>query len=74
MATASITLTDDGDQVLVAADFGDAVVQDSQAHAMIGVLLQSILSNAKQYQAIEDTAPEIQAEPSLVITPDTATH
>ena len=68
MASASITITDDGESVTVSADFGERVEAESQAHQMVSVLLESILGNAKTYQTIEDTAPEANVEPSRIIT------
>ena len=68
MASASITITDDGESVTVSADFGDAIDDASQAHGMAMVLLESVLKNAKTYQTIEDTAPEVNVEPSRIIT------
>ena len=54
--------------VNVGTDFGDAIDENSQAHGMAMVLLQSILGNAKTYQTIEDTVPEHNVEPSRIIT------
>ena len=68
MASASITITDDGESVTVSADFGVAIDDASQAHGMAMVLLESVLKNAKTYQTIEDTAPEVNVEPSRIIT------
>lgn len=68
MATASITIADDGESVTVSADFGDKVEPESQAHQMVSVLLESILGNAKRYETIEDTAPEHNVEHSRIIT------
>ena len=68
---ATITLEDNADGSLnVAADFGDVVNQDSQAHSMAMVLIESVLKNAKSYQTLEDTAPEHNVEPSVIITPE----
>ena len=67
---AIITIEDNADGTLnVAADFGDAIDDDSQAHAMAQVLLESILQNAKTYKTLEDTAPEHNVEPSRIILP-----
>lgn len=52
----------------VGADFGDAIDESSQAHGMAMVLLQSVLTNAKSYQTIEDTVPDVNVEPSRIIT------
>lgn len=71
MAQASITIYDDADgKITVAADFGEAFEINSQAHQMISVLLESVLGNAKNYQKIEDTAPELDAEPSKIVVPN----
>jgi len=71
MASASITITDDPNgQVTVSADFGDKVESDSQAHGMVMQLLEAVLGTAKTYTKIEDTAPEHDAEPSKIITPE----
>lgn len=73
MAIVTITIEDtENGQINVGADFGDAIDDASQAHGMGQVLLNSILSNAKSYQTIEDTAPEHNVEPSRIITPDQA--
>ena len=70
MAEASITITDEADgKITVSADFGEAVEKDSQAHQMVSVLLESVLGNAKSYQKIEDSAPELDSEPSRIIVP-----
>lgn len=69
MARATIFIEDNEDGTLqVCADFGDAVEETSQAHGMAMVLLESVLKNAKTYQTIEDTAPEVDVEPSRIIT------
>ena len=74
MATASITIVDDdAGGVTVGADFGDKIVNDSQAHQMIYALLQSVLGTAKSYREIEDTAGDLNgesAEPSRIIVPE----
>lgn len=68
MPKATITIEDNPDGTLnVGADFGDAIDKQSQAHGMATVLLESILSNAKTYKAVEDTAPEVNVEPSRII-------
>jgi len=73
MSKASITIEDSPDGTIqVSADFGDEINQDSQAHAMVGVLLESVLKNAKRYTTVEDTAPEMNVEPSRIITPENA--
>ena len=69
MARTTIFIEDNDDGTLqVGADFGDAVDDTSQAHGMAMVLLESVLKNAKTYQTIEDTAPEVNVEPSRIIT------
>ena len=35
---------------------------------MAMVLLESVLRNAKNYQTIEDTVPDVNVEPSRIIT------
>ena len=73
MSKAIITLEDTQDGLMtVGADFGDRIEDTSQAHQMAQVLLNSILTNAKRYETIEDTAPEHNVEPSLIITPENA--
>lgn len=69
MAQASITITDDPEtgQVTVSADFGDAVDHESQAHGMVYELLKAVLGTAKSFKRVEDTAPELDAEPSRII-------
>ena len=69
MKTATITITDQADgNVTIGIDFGDAPDKDSNAHAMAVVLVESVLKNAKSFTAIEDTAPEVNVEPSRIIT------
>ena len=70
MAQASITIADDPEtgQVTVSADFGDAVDHESQAHGMVYELLKAVLGTAKKFTRIEDTAPELDAEPSRIMT------
>lgn len=73
MATATITISDNTDGtegVNMGLDFGDAIDENSQAHSMIIVLAESVLKNANHYKKIEDTAPAVDIEPSLIITPD----
>ena len=73
MAKATIFIEDSEDGTLtVGADFGDAIEDTSQAHGMAMVLLESVLKNAKTYQTIEDTAPEVNVEPSRIIVPEGA--
>jgi len=74
MSKASITIEDKPEDgtIQVSADFGDAFDKSSQAHAMVGVLIESVLKNAKRYETIEDTAPEHNVEPSRIITPENA--
>lgn len=71
MAEATLTLTDDPvtGKVDMTVEFGDAFDKSSQAHAMISVLVESVLNSANSYQQIEDTAPEVNVEPSKIITP-----
>lgn len=73
MAQASITLTDDPvtGQVDMSVQFGDSYDEKSQAHAMLAVLVESVLNSAKTFQKIEDTVPEVDLEPSKIITPTT---
>ena len=69
MARATLFIEDNDDGTLqVGADFGEAVEAASQAHSMAMVLLESILQNAKTYQTVEDTVPEVNIEPSRIIT------
>ena len=69
MAKATIFIEDSEDGTLtIGADFGDAIDNESQAHGMAMVLLESVLKNAKTYQTVEDTAPEVNVEPSRIIT------
>ena len=65
MAKATIFIEDAEDGTLtIGADFGDAIDNESQAHGMAMVLLESVLKNAKTYSTVEDTAPEVNVEPS----------
>lgn len=71
MPKATITIEDNEDGTLnVGADFGDAIDDSSQAHQMAQVLLNSILTNAASFKAIEDTVPSVNVEPSRIITPN----
>lgn len=71
MASVSIIITDaDDGTIQVGADFGEAIEDTSQAHQMAQVLLNSILTNAKTYTTLEDTAPEVNVEPSKIILPE----
>lgn len=73
MAKASIWIEDDGSSVIVGADFGDKLKQDSQAHQMVYTLLQSVLGTANSVTEIEDTAGDLNgesAEPSKIIVPN----
>lgn len=75
MAAITLTITDDDKGgVTVAADFGERIDDDSLAHGMGQQLLQSILASAKTYSTVEDTAPEVNVEPSLVIVPGSITE
>lgn len=71
MSKATIFIEDNPDGTLnVGADFGDAIDDNSQAHQMAQVLLNSILTNAQTYQTVEDTVPAVNVEPSRIITND----
>lgn len=71
MAVATITIGDNDDGTLnVGADFGEAIDDNSQAHQMAQVLLNSILTNAANYKTIEDTVPDVNVEPSRIIVPN----
>lgn len=73
MAKATIFIEDAEDGTLtIGADFGDAIDNESQAHGMAMVLLESVLKNAKTYSTVEDTAPEVNVEPSRIIVPEGA--
>lgn len=74
MPKASLTIEDAPDgTVTVSADFGDVIDQESQAHGMVMTLVESVLRTAKNYQTVEDTAPEANVEPSRIIVPE-GTH
>jgi len=71
MAKATITIEDNADGTInIGAYFGEAIDDESNAHGMAQVLLQSVLANAKTFQTLEDTAPEHNVEPSRIITTD----
>lgn len=73
MSIATITLSDDeGGKITVSADFGEQLEEQSTAHQMAMVLVNSVLTNAKSYTTIEDTAPEVSVEPSKIITAEGA--
>ena len=69
MSAVTITLTDNDDgTIMVGADFGEAISDDSTAHQMALVLLESVLKQSKTFAKIEDTVPEVNVEPKLIIT------
>lgn len=70
MARGTITIEDDPStgQVTVGADFGAELDPKSQAHGMIYQLLQAVLGTAKTFTKVEDTVPELDPEPSRIIT------
>jgi hypothetical protein len=70
MAQASITITDDQTtgELTVSADFGDKIDETSRAHGMVMQLLEAVVGTAKTFTKIEDTVPEVDAEPSRIIT------
>ena len=69
MATCTITLTDDDSgSVLVDYTFGKDVDEKSLAHGMGLTLLRSVLESSKNYQVVEDPAPEVNVEPNKIIT------
>lgn len=71
MSKAIIIIEDNEEgSVTVSADFGPEVDENSQAHGMAMVLVESVLRNAKHYNTIEDTAPEHNIEPSRIIAPE----
>ena len=73
MAKVTIFIEDEpSGTIQVGADFGEAIDDNSQAHQMGQVLLESVLKNAKSYQTVEDTAPEHNVEPSRIITAEQA--
>lgn len=68
MAQGTLIITDDGDTglVTVSVDYGDAVVADSKAHALISYVLENILGAAQSYTKVEDSAPGEVVEPSRI--------
>ncbi len=71
MARASITIEDSEDGKLnVGTDFGDKFDESSQAHGMAYELLRAVLQTAPSFEKIEDTVPEKDAEPSVIIKPE----
>ncbi len=69
MPKASIWIEDkENGGVDVGVDFGESYEPNSQAHAMIGVLIESVLANAKSYTQVEDNVPELDVEPQKIIT------
>ena len=71
MPSATITIEDaEGGNLTVSADYGDVVFPDSPAHQAATVLLNSVLSSAATYKQVEDTATEMNAEPSRIVTPE----
>lgn len=71
MSSATITITDDENgRISMALDFGEAFNTESVAHGMIATLAKTVLDTAGDYRQIEDTAPEVNVEPSHIITPN----
>lgn len=71
MARATLILTDniESGELEFEMYFGQEFDPESQAHQAGQVLLHSVLSTAKNFKAIEDTAPECKVEPSRIIIP-----
>jgi hypothetical protein len=70
MASVTLTLTDDpGNGFDMSVEYGDEFDPKSEVHAMMNVLVESILSSAKSFKKIEDTATEANVEPSNIILP-----
>ena len=68
---ATLTITDLATGgVNMEADFGDGYDAKSQAHGVIAQLAEAVLGTAKHYTRVEDTAPEVDVEPSRIITPN----
>lgn len=71
MAKASITIEDAEDGTLtVGTDFGDQFNETSRAHGMVYELLRAVLQTAPNFQKLDDTMPEHDAEPSLIVKPE----
>ena len=70
MSEATLTLTDlpDGN-ITVSVNYGLDIDRGSKAHNMATVLLESVLSSSQTFKQIEDTVPELDVEPSRIITP-----
>jgi hypothetical protein len=69
MAEATIKLTDTGDgQFEMAVDFGEKFDGSSIAHQVIASSAESILKWSGNWKQTEDTAPEVNVEPGVIIT------
>lgn len=68
-ATLTITELPTGG-VNMEVDFGDEFDPKSQAHGLVAQLAEAVLGTAKHYSQVEDTAPEVDIEPSRIITPN----
>lgn len=68
MASVTITITDSGDSITVASEFGEAIEDESKAHQCARVLLNSLLGSASRYHVVEDTVPDVSVEPDRIIT------
>lgn len=68
MARASISIEDADDGTLtVGTDFGDKFDESSRAHGMVYELLRAVLQTAPNFRKIDDTMPEQDAEPSVIV-------
>lgn len=68
-ATLTITELPTGG-VNMEVDFGEEFDPKSQAHGLVAQLAEAVLGTAKHYSQVEDTAPEVDIEPSRIITPN----
>lgn len=69
MSRGSITLIDDedGPGFKMEVDFGDKFNDESMSHQVISASVESILKWSSSFQKLEDTAPEVNLEPSVII-------
>lgn len=70
MSRATLTLEDDPERpgsFKMELDFGIKFDDQSVAHQVVAGATESILKWASTYQKLEDTAPGVDVEPSVII-------
>lgn len=73
MSRATLTLEDDPESpgsFKMELDFGEKFDDKSVAHQVVAGATESILKWASTYKKLEDTAPGVDVEPSVIIKTD----